>query len=332
MKNSNPGQKTKKPAKRAKSTAKAGVRKQAEVATAGSENAMSEALAAKCEAMRELEQKSNRQEIEIRYQMAKHCRDVVDGDGEGKTYGARAVETFADTIKWSKSHVYAYAKVATVWTADEVFGLEAQDHCTWAHLLRLASDKVEEHRDTLIERVKADNLSVRDLQREIKNRIPPEPPKDADYTADVSPSESLVQAIQDYAAPLTQLETSGKDAAQRIQQAGRAASAEDLTPAAMKQMRQILKRLKAVCERDSKVFHECLVHGEKARKSKAKPAKGKPKASSPAKKAKGSAKPAPKAAAKTAHTAATKKSKSEAVSAPSRKQLRSLLRSNEWEL
>ncbi len=300
MKNSKPGRKTKtkKPAKQAKSTGKPGVRKPAEVDVAGSENAMSEALAAKCEAMRELEQKSNRQEIEVRYTMAEHCRDVVDGDGEGKSYGARAVEMFADEIKWAKSQVYVYAKVATVWTVEEVLGLEAEDHCTWAHLLSLASDKLEKHRDKLIERVKADNLSVRDLKREIKNQIPPEPPKQVDHTADTSPSVALVEALQDYGAKLTVFEADGKADAQRLQHAVQTAEGGDLTPAAMQQLRQVRKRLKAVCERDSKVFDECIAQAEKAKKSKPKPAKGKPKASSPAKKAKAPTKPARKAAAK----------------------------------
>ena len=301
MKNSKPGRKTKQPAKRASTAAKPrGNDGDVQSVSQNPDNAddsMTEALVAKCQAMHELEQKSNRQEIEVRYQMAQHCRDVVDGDGEGKSYGARAVETFALKIKWSKSQVYAYAKIVTVWTAEEVSGLEAQDHCTWAHLISLASDKVEDHRDKLIERVKEKGLSVRDLKREIARRAPPKLPKQADHTVDTSPSVSLVGALQDYTAKLAAFEADGKADAERLQHAVQEAGGEALTPAALQQMRQIRKRLNAVFARDTKVFDACIAKAEKAKKSTPKPAKDKPRVRRPVKKAQGAVKPAPKAAA-----------------------------------
>jgi hypothetical protein len=312
MGKSKSGQKTesKKPAKQAKNTGKAEVRKHAGAKTPPAHRGDSEvaairkkAIQDKADAVRALEHTANRQEIEVRYQMAQHCRDVVEGDGQDKTYGTHAVETFSEKINWSRSQVYAYAKVATTWTAEQVRDLQA----TWSHLLALVSDKADKHREKLVEKVKADGLSVRGLKQEIARLVPPEPPKKTDYTLDTSPSKSLVEAVQDYSAKLTAFETGGKSDAQRLQQVVKKASREDLTRETLKQFRELKKRLQQAYEHDLAVLDDCITRATAGRDSEPSSPEGKPKPAKPMKAAATSAKPVPTKAGKTRRTAKAKK-------------------------
>ena len=166
MKNSKPGRetKTKKPAtKQARTAGKPGVHKQAELRkpsanSAGAEDqhssdieiAAGEDLETKCEAIRTLESAFNHHELESRYAIAEICRSIAEGDGEGKVYGTHAVETAADKLGWPKSQIYSFAKIAQSWTLTEVLELEKSKGWTWAHLLLVAGNKVEPHREKLV--------------------------------------------------------------------------------------------------------------------------------------------------------------------------------------
>ncbi len=268
------------------------------------------ALKVEIEAVRGLEADHNRHEVSIRYKMAQHCRNVVND--EGKRYGANAVGVFADEIQWSTTQVYAYAQVAKTWTEEEVLKLQANKGCTWAHLVILARDKLAEDRESLIEKISEEGLSVRALAQEIAAKVAPEQPlPSADYLLDTSPSVSVVEALQDYGAKLTAFETDGNTDAQRLRQVVQAANSEDLTPAALQQLRQIKKRLKATYEHNVKLVDECIAKAQKANKSK--PA-AKNADVSAAKQADTSAEPAHKA------SSGTKKStRTENVAAPAKR-------------
>jgi hypothetical protein len=234
------------------------------IETGKSDSSMNKALAVEVEAMRELEQQAN----PIEYKRAQHCKNVIEGDGK---YGDHAVETFAAAINWSTTQVYGYAKVAQTWTEDEVRGMQDTKHCTWSHLLILARNSVADRRESLIEKVSAGDLSVQELRKEIKTTASPDPQlPNADYLLDTSPSEALVESLQNCGAKLTTFETDAKAEIQRLWQIVGAAGAEDLTPAVLDQLRQILKRFKAVCPL-TKLLEDCVAKAQKANKKAAAP-------------------------------------------------------------
>jgi hypothetical protein len=275
-----------------------------EVETGKSDSTMNPALKAEVEAMRALEQ----QALPIEYKRAQHCKAVVEGDGK---YGDHAVETFAAAIKWSTTQVYGYAKVAQTWSEEQVREMHETKHCSWSHLLVLARDSVAERREDLIEKVSAGGLSVQALRKEIQVKPLADPGAPyADYLLDTSPSEALVESLQNCGAKLTAFETDAKAEIQRLWQIVGAASAEDLTPAVLDQLRQILKRFKAVCSL-TKLLEECVAKAQKANKKAAAPKTkaavpaGTAKATSPAKQTTHPAKPARKATPTARPAAAT---------------------------
>ena len=149
---------------------------------------------------------------------------------------------------------------------------------------------------------------MQQLKAKIATLVPLDPPEQADYTADVSRSVPMVKAIQDYAAALIPLETSGKDAAQRLQQLIKGASEDDLTPAALKQLRTLRRRLTTAYERDSEVLDQFIAKAEKLKRRKPSTPSGTSKATSPAKKTSAPPKPTRKAAQKVRRTAKPQKS------------------------
>ena len=178
-------------------------------------------------------------------------------------------------------------------------------HCTWSHLLVLARDSVADQRESLIEKVSADELSVQALRNEIKATAPPDiRPPSTDFLLDTSPFEALVESLQDYGAKLLAFENGGNADVQRLRQAVHAAKAEDLTLKALQQLRQLRKRLKAASEHDIKLLDDCIAKAEKAIKTKT--AVGKAQATVPVEQADASAAPDDKVTPKPSSAATTK--------------------------
>jgi DNA-binding protein H-NS len=234
----------------------------------GDADSATKSLHAKCEAIRELDKKWARQEIAVRYQLATHCKDIVEGDGIDKRYGNHAVERAAQEIGWAAAQIYSHAQVAQTWTEAEVLELHESKGCAWRHLEILARDKVApEERDRLIEKVAEDGLSVRALQQEVAAISAPQA-QVANYTVDVSPSVAVVTGIQDYSANITHFETDSRNFVDRLRACVAAATAEELTPAALQQLRQVRQRRKAACEHDIKALDDCIAKAQKANRAK----------------------------------------------------------------
>ncbi len=234
------------------------------IETGKSDSTMNKALVVEVEAMRELEQQAN----PIEYKRAQHCKNVIEGDGK---YGDHAVEAFAAAINWSTTQVYGYAKVAQTWTEDEVREMQDTKHCTWSHLLVLARDSVADRRESLIEKVSAGDLSVQELRKEIKTTASPDPQlPNADYLLEHVAFRSTGRIPAKLWRKLTTFETDAKAEIQRLWQIVGAAGAEDLTPAVLDQLRQILKRFKAVCPL-TKLLEDCVAKAQKANKKAAAP-------------------------------------------------------------
>ena len=99
---------------------------------------LSTALRKKFELIRNLDQRADRWEIELRFEIAEHCRDVKDGDGN--KFGDGAVQKLADALGWAASTIYDYASVARAWKskAEAVDAAQAMNG-GWRHLVEIAS-------------------------------------------------------------------------------------------------------------------------------------------------------------------------------------------------
>ena len=237
-----------------------------EVHVGEADGAMGEPLEAECEAIRTLESQCNRQEIAMRYKMAEHCRNIVEGDGEDKRHGTHAVEQAANAIPWSETQIYVYAQIAQIWTKEQVMELQAGKGCTWAHLVILARDKLAEDRESLIEKISTDGLSARELARQVAGKgIPGPQGPAADYFADVSPSVPVVTGIQDYSANVAHFESESRAFVDRLRASIAAAAAADLTSAALQQLRQLKQRRKAAYEYDIKTLDDCIAKAQKGK-------------------------------------------------------------------
>lgn len=253
------------------------------VDSAANTDSEANALHAKCEAIRVLDDQGAKQEIGIRYKIAKHCKDIVEGDGTGKRYGDHAVEQAAQKLGWSPTEIYAHAQVAQTWTEAEVMDLHTSKRCRWRHLEILARDKVKPQREKLIEDIAGEGLSVRALQQKVAARSSPAShPASANYLADVSPSVPVVTGIQDYAANVAHFESEARSYVDRLRASVAAAAPEDLTPAALQQLRQLRQRRKAAYEYDLKAIEDCIAKAQKATKSKGKATTAKTRRASPA--------------------------------------------------
>jgi hypothetical protein len=58
---------------------------------------------------------ADRHGLKVRYEIAVHCQEVRNGDGNGGKYGAKAVRKLTRALAWSKTAVYDYANVAVTW-------------------------------------------------------------------------------------------------------------------------------------------------------------------------------------------------------------------------
>jgi hypothetical protein len=79
------------------------------------DEALNEELRKKVEAIRKLAQRADLQEIELRYEIGVHCRDVIDGDTN--TFGEYAAQKLVESLEWTRSLIYDYASVARNWEA-----------------------------------------------------------------------------------------------------------------------------------------------------------------------------------------------------------------------
>jgi hypothetical protein len=86
-----------------------------------------------------------------------------------KRYGARGVEQLATELGLDKATVYRWARVAEVWAPGEFRIVIARRNkaglaVTWSHLEVLAEVSGRARRETLLEKVLAESLSVRQLR------------------------------------------------------------------------------------------------------------------------------------------------------------------------
>ena len=209
---------------------------------------LSEELREKVELIRELTQRADLQEIGLRYEIALHCRDVKDGDGN--KFGDGAVQKLADALGWAPAIIYDYAKVARAWKCKEQAVAAAQAmNRGWRHLVEIAIAPAEKQEE-LIAAVRDEGMSVRALRKHRKKLAPAASrTKPAPSLEDITPSISLTEALQDLAVDLTQFEEHGGPHADRLADALAKAEPTDITPEFAKGLLEIRNRLETISKK-----------------------------------------------------------------------------------
>lgn len=197
------------------------------------------------DAIRKLAQQANCQEIELRYEIGIHCRDVMEGDGT--KFGDHAVQKLADALGWAPSIVYDHAAVARAWkTKEDAVAAAKEMKRGWRHLVTIASAPTEKQQ-TLIAAVRDDGMGLRALQV-LKKKIATTTPrtKPAPPMEDTTPSESLVEAIEDLSDAITYCEKHGVPNADRLTEAVSSAQPTDFTPEFVKGFKELRGRAEAM--------------------------------------------------------------------------------------
>ena len=225
---------------------------------------LSKELKKKVDVIRKLEQRADCHEIELRFEIAEHCRDVKDGDST--KFGDHAMEKLADALGWASAIVYEYAKVARAWNSkEEALAVARAMNRGWRHLVAIASAPAEKRQD-LIAAVRDERMTVRALQKHKKKMAPAASrAKSAPSTEDATPSIPLTEAIQDLAIDLTQFEEHGVPHAGRLAQAGAEAEPTDITPACDQQLRELRRRVEANYKTCIQAIDTCLAAGKQAK-------------------------------------------------------------------
>ena len=235
-------------------------------------------LQEKVDLIRTLVQRADCQEIELRFEIAEHCRDVKDGDGN--TFGDGAVQKLADALGWAPSIIYDYVFVARAWkTKEEAVAVAQVMNRGWRHLVEIASTPAET-RQELIVAVRDDGMSLRAIRRHRKRLAPAASrTKPAPSLEDMTPAISLLEALQDFAVDLTQFEKHVGPHADRLADALAKAEPTDITPEFAKGLLEIRNRLEAISAKSIEVIDACLAAGKQAKAApEAKPVPTKPKA------------------------------------------------------
>ncbi|MGO9114037.1 MAG: hypothetical protein ACLP9L_32885 [Thermoguttaceae bacterium] len=225
--------------------------------------ALGKELKEKVELIRKLAQHADCQEIEQRYEINLHCRDVLDNVSK---FGDGAVQKLTDALGWKKTTIYDYATVAGAWKSKEeaVAAAKAMNR-GWRHLVEIAGAPAEKQQ-VLINAVRAADMSLRTL-KEHKKRISPAAgrTKPAPSLEDTTPSISLVEAIEDFSDAVTYFEKHGIPLADRLAEAVAKAELIDITPEFVKDLKKLRGWIEAIYQKSIDRIDTCLAAGKQTK-------------------------------------------------------------------
>jgi hypothetical protein len=142
-------------------------------------------LGRKCSEIKRSLRDCDRNDATGRYRVALAIREVRDG--EANRYGENAMNRLASEVGLSVVSLYAYARVPDAWDEPAFKELQtdnakASGSVCWWHLVELAKVTDIQQRSELLDAVRRERLSVRDLKDRIAEKTRPQTATDSANT------------------------------------------------------------------------------------------------------------------------------------------------------
>lgn len=211
---------------------------------------MNHALQSEYNTIRALAAQADHQDALARHEIALHCHTVCEGDGQGGTYGDRAVVRLSKALGWSKSTVYEYAVVAATWPDKQVFAQFAEQEdrygkpLSWSHIVLLAAVADTGRRNELVKDAIKHGWNVRDLRKELRGGTPKQKAKGAaPADAESKLPRVLATAVQNYVAQVAGLKANATVFGEHLVQKIKQAEPADLTDAVVDRLTKARQNL-----------------------------------------------------------------------------------------
>ena len=138
---------------------------------------MNDALLTEFREIQKLRVGADTHDVLARYEIAVRCERVRLGEGEGGTYGKRAVKLLAQALGWSPATTYGYCGVARAWPTKRAFDKLVErmskfdKPLSWSQVVLLATVTDAKRQEQLLADALKQGWSDSRLKREIAHRV-----------------------------------------------------------------------------------------------------------------------------------------------------------------